>query len=347
MATLKEIAIQANVSAATVSRVLNNDATLSVSEGTRERIFQIAEQMQYKPNRVKRLKQESDLSSKQVGLLIWISADDEKEDPYFSKIRISVEKKCDELGIPIGRVIRGNEVDPAACQQMDGLIVVGSIDTEDIHRIFPNKKSIVLVNHTQEELRGYDSVSINFKQAVKDVVEHFTALGYPDIGMIGGRDYLYKLWAKHEGEPVVDKRQVYFEQLMKEKGLFSEDYMFLGDWSTASGYEQMKELLGRPNRPRACFVASDPMAIGALRALNEQQVKVPEEMAIIGFDDIEVSAFMNPPLTSVKVFPEQIARTAVQLLMERLEGRETAVHVTIETELVVRDTCGGHINMNN
>ncbi|WP_410512826.1 LacI family DNA-binding transcriptional regulator [Paenibacillus sp. BR2-3] len=340
MATLKDIAIKANVSPATVSRVLNNDATLSVSEGTRERIFQIAELMRYKPNRVKRLKQESDLSSKQVGLLIWISADDEKEDPYFSKIRISIEKRCDELGIPIGRVIRGNEVDPTASQQMDGLIVVGSIDPEDIRRFFPNHKSIVLVNHTLEELRGYDSVSINFKQAVKDVVEHFIALGYRDIGMIGGRDYLYKLSPKHEGDPVVDKRQVYFEQLMNEKGLFNEDYMLLGDWSTASGYEQMKELLTRPNRPRACFVASDPMAIGALRALHEQQVKVPEEMAIIGFDDIEVSAFMNPPLSSVRVYPEEIGRTAVKLLMERLEGRETAIHVTIETELEVRESCG-------
>lgn len=340
MATLKEIAIQAHVSPATVSRVLNNDVTLAVSDATRERIFQIAEQMQYKPSRMKRLKQESDLSSKQIGLLIWITADEEKEDPYFSKIRISVEKRCDELGIPIGRVIRGNEVDPAACQQMDGLIVVGSIDMEDIQKIYPNHKSIVLVNHALEELRGYDSVSIDFKQAVKEVVEHFESQGFRDIGMIGGKEYLYKLWAGHKGTSVIDKRQIYFEQLMNEKGLFNEEFMLFGDWSTASGYEQMNELLGRPNRPRACFVASDPMAIGALRALHEHQVKVPEEMAIIGFDDIEVSAFMNPPLTSVRVYPEQIGRTAVQLLMERLEGRETAVHVTIETQLVIRESSG-------
>lgn len=341
MATLKDIAKEANVSPATVSRVLNNDATLSVSEGTRERIFQIAEMMHYKPSRVKRLKHESDLSSKQIGLLIWASAVDEKEDPYFAKIRISVEKRCDELGIPIGRVVRGNEVDPILCQQMDGLIVMGSIDTDDISKIFPNHKSIVLVNHIVEDLRGYDSVKISFKQAVKDVVEHFITLGYRDIGMIGGQDYLYKLWIKHQDDVLIDKRQVYFEELMKEKGLYNEEFMFFGDWSTASGYAQMKELLGRPNRPRACFIASDPMAIGALAALKDQQVKVPEEMAIIGFDDIEVSAFMNPPLTSVRVFPEQIGRTAVQLLMERLEGRETAVHVAIETELVVRESCGG------
>lgn len=340
MATIKDIALQANVSAATVSRVINNDATLSVSEETRERIFLIAEKMQYKPNRIKRMKQESELANKQVGLLLWLSTDDEKEDPYFSEIRISVEKRCDELGINIGKVVRGNNVDLNAFQEMDGLIVVGSIDAEDVKKIFPDHKSIVLVNHSLE-VRGYDSVKINFKQAVEDVIDHFISQGYSEIGMIGGRDYLYKLGPNNKGRAFVDKRQVHFEEIMNKKGLFNQEFMVNGDWTTMSGYEQMKELLRKPNRPRACFIASDPMAIGALRALHEQQVKVPEEMAIIGFDDIEVSAFMNPRLTSVRVFPEQIGKTAVQLLLERMEGRETAIHVEIETELVVRESCGG------
>lgn len=342
MATIKDIAIQANVSAATVSRVLNNDVNLSVSEETRERIFLIAEQMQYKPSRIKRMKQESELANKQIGLLMWISADEEKEDPYFSEIRLSIEKRCDELGIHIGRVIRGNDVDLTAFQQMDGLIVVGSIDTEDVKKIFPDHKSIILVNHSLE-VRGYDSVKINFKQAVEDAIDHFLAHGYREIGMIGGRDYLYKLGPANRGHSYVDKRQIHFEQVMKNKGLFQQSYIANGDWSTMSGYEQMKELLKKPNRPRACFIASDPMAIGAMRALHEQQVKVPEGMAIIGFDDIEVSPFMNPPLTSIKVFPEQIGKTAVQLLLERMEGREPAIHVEIETELIVRESCGGNV----
>ncbi|MNK72929.1 putative HTH-type transcriptional repressor ExuR [compost metagenome] len=339
MATIKEIAKLANVSSATVSRVLNNDASLSVGEETRDRIFFIAEKMKYKPHRVKRMKQESELSNKQIGLLLWVSPDDEKEDPYFSEIRLSIEKRCEELNVSIGKMVRGNYVDPSAFQDMDGLIIVGSVDVEDIHRIFSNQKSVVLVNHLLD-VRGYDSVKINFRQAVEEVVEHFYQLGHRDIGMIAGHEYLYKIGPNKQGQTLMDARQAHFEQLMKEKGLYNPDFMYTGDWSTASGYETMKEMLRKPTRPTACFISNDPMAIGALRALHESGIRVPDEMAVIGFDDIEVSAFVNPPLSSIKVFPEQIGKTAVQLLLERLEGREAAIQVTVEPELVLRESCG-------
>ncbi|GIP22869.1 LacI family DNA-binding transcriptional regulator [Paenibacillus sp. J22TS3] len=339
MATIKEIAKLANVSSATVSRVLNNDTSLSVGEETRDRIFDIAEKMQYKPHRVKRMKKESELSTKQVGLLLWVSPDDEKEDTYFSEIRQSIERRCEELNLNIGRMVRGNYVDASAFQDMDGLIIVGSVDIEDIERIFPDRKSVVLVNHLLD-VRGYDSVKINFRQAVEEVVEHFYRLGHREIGMITGHEYLYKLGPNKKGQTLLDARQRHFEQLMKEKGLYNPEYVVTGDWSTASGYETMKELLSKPKRPTACFIGNDPMAIGALRALHESSVKVPEEMAVVGFDDIEVSAFVNPPLSSIKVHPVQIGRTAVQLLLERLEGREAAIQVTVEPELVLRESCG-------
>lgn len=339
MATIKDIANQANVSTATVSRVLNNDPSLSVSEETRERIFQVAEKLGYKPGRVKRLKQESELSNKQVGLLLGVSSEDEKGDPYFTKVRLSIEKRCAELGIAIGRVVWRNDADFAPLQDMDGLIIVGSLDPEDIERIFPNRKAVVLVNHLLG-VRGFDSVRIHFRQALEDVLEHLERLGHRKIGMICGQEYLYKLGPNKKVQTVPDVRRVYFEELRKKKGYDDSGFILTGDWSTAGGYERMKEMLDKPERPTACFIANDPMAIGALRALHEKGIKVPEEMAVIGFDDIEVSAFVNPPLTTVRVYPEQIGKTAVQLLVERWEGRETALLVSIETQLVVRESCG-------
>jgi LacI family transcriptional regulator len=82
------------------------------------------------------------------------------------------------------------------------------------------------------------------------------------------------------------------------------------------------------------------MAVGALRALHEHGVRVPEDMAVVGFDDIEISAFLNPPLTTVRAHTEQMGRMAVQLLLERMEGREAAVHITVNTTLIVRESCG-------
>lgn len=337
MATIKDIAKQANVSAATVSRVLNNDPSLSVSVETRDRIFQIAEALVYKPSRTKRMKQETELASKQIGLLFPIMPDSENEDPYFSKVRLSIEQRCEELGIPIVKTIRGSDVDSSTFQQMDGLIIFGSVEMDEGSAFYPDRKTVVLVNH-QLETRGYDTVRIHFRQAMEDVLDHFIAAGHRRIGMITGREYLYKLGSQTKPKAISDARQVYFEQLLKEKGLYNPEWICAEDWGTVSGYLQMKELLAKPDRPTACFIGSDPMAIGAMRALLENGVKVPEDMAVVGFDDIEVAPFVNPPLTTIRVFPEQIGRTAVQLLMERLEGRETAVQSVIETELIVRQS---------
>lgn len=343
LAKIKDIAEQAKVSAATVSRVLNNDQTLSVSEETRERIFAIAKDIGYKPARIKRMKKENDLSNQEVGLLLWSSPDDEKEDPYFSSVRRGIEKRCDELGLRVGQVVRGNNLDCHALQHLSGLIIVGSFDMEDVKKVF-SKKNIVLVNHLLGH-REFDMVNLDFQQAVEDVLNHFFRLGHRSIGLIGGHEYVYKMGPNKKGQTIVDARKQHFERIMREKGFFNPEFVYTGDWTTASGYEIMQQILRKPQRPTAVFVSSDPMAIGALRALHEHGVKVPEEMAIAGFDDIEVSAYVNPPLTTVKVHPEQIGRTAVQLLLDRIEGREVPLRVVIGTQLVVRGSCGGRGDM--
>lgn len=143
MATIKDIARQANVSSATVSRVLNNDATLSVSEDTRDRIFTIAEELQYKPTRMKKLKRENHMSQRQIGLLLLNSPDEEKLDPYFLSIREGIERHCQELGITIDHVFRAGRVDLSAFRQLDGLIIVGSIDVSEIDNIFSKKKNVL------------------------------------------------------------------------------------------------------------------------------------------------------------------------------------------------------------
>src|SRR5690606_38582350 len=123
---------------------------------------------------------------------------------------------------------------------------------------------------------------------------------------------------------IADPRQVFLEKELRARGLYEESYVLRGDWSSNGGYELMNHLLEGESRPTACFIGSDPMAVGALHALHEHGVRVPEDMAIVGFDDIEISAFLNPPLTTVCAYTELMGRTAVQLLLERIEGREAA-----------------------
>lgn len=130
----------------------------------------------------------------------------------------------------------------------------------------------------------------------------------------------------------------YFERFMREQGLYNPQFVRIGSWSTADGYLMMNELLAQQERPTACFVASDPLAIGALRALHGLGVKVPEDMAVVGFDDIEMAAFVQPPLTTIRAYPEQMGKAAVQLLSERFEGREPPAYSVIGTKLVIRES---------
>ncbi|MBE0344303.1 transcriptional regulator, partial [Paenibacillus sp. 28ISP30-2] len=165
--------------------------------------------------------------------------------------------------------------------------------------------TIVLVDQYHEQLE-YDSVRLHFRQAVDQALGHLLELGHRQIGFIGG---------KSDGE----RRAHYFERFMRERGLYNPEFVRIGAWTTADGYRMMNELLVEQERPTACFAASDPLAIGALRALHGDGVKVPEDMAVVGFDDIEMAAFVQPPLTTVRAYPEQMGKASIQLLAERFE----------------------------
>jgi len=337
MATIKQIAEQAGVSAATVSRVLNNDATLAVSDETRARIFSVAEELQYKPSRIRKLKQEEQLSRQRIGLLMGY----EQNDPYFMPIRKGIETRCEELGLTIAKVVHnGSHAEAALVQELDGLIVIGSIDADDVHALFHKRERIVFVNHP-DPIDDCDTVVLNFEQAVREVAEHLFKLGHTQIGYIGGRDDVQRVGQLGPAREVLEARRANFERLLREQGLYQEQYMANGDWSPDSGYEAMKAMLQMKDRPTAIFIASDPMAAGALHALHEHGVSVPSDMAVVGFDDIEVAAHLNPPLTTIRVHTELMGRTAAGLMLERIEGREAAVHMTVNTHLIVRDSCGG------
>ncbi|WP_123041542.1 LacI family DNA-binding transcriptional regulator [Cohnella candidum] len=340
MATLKEIAQAAGVSTATVSRVLAQDSSLSVSQETRERIVEAAERLQYKPKHLKKPNHPPKSGQPDIAILLAVSLDDEREDPYFADMRRGIDKKIQELGLKQPVVIRRNSADELQLPPLDGLIAIGTFDSKELEsRLSPNTK-LVLVNSI-EETRRHDAVKLDFRQAVDDVLTHLIGLGHEKIALIEGREIIGRLDDRNSERTDDDARRVYFEKFLRERELFRPEYVATGNWKSTSGYEAMQRLLDLPDRPTACFVSSDPMAVGALRALHERNVTVPEQMAIIGFDDIDVAAYVQPPLSTVKVYPEEVGRAAVSLLYDRLQGREVPQQVIVGTKLVVRESCGG------
>jgi LacI family transcriptional regulator len=329
VATIKEVAEKAEVSIATVSRVLNFDETLNVSVETRKRIFEIAEQLQYitisqRKNKGKKLN---------IGITQWYTETEELKDPYFLSIRIAAEKKCSREGINFRNVIL--EDMPYVSGEIEGLIAIGKFGVQDIKRLSKGAKPIVFVDSSPDEMK-YDSVVTDYKNGAQAALEHLYQLGHRVIGYIGGTEYI-----NDKKDVIKDYREEAYKDFMKERGLFSEALISKGSFAPEDGYRLMKEALQKEDKPTAFFIASDPMAIGAYKAVTEKGLCIGSDLSIIGFDDIYTSKFLTPALTTVKVYTEFMGETAAETLIERLKTeRKISKKILIPTKLILRESCG-------
>lgn len=332
MATIKDIAKMTELSSATVSRVLNNDYSINVTDETRKKIFSAASKLNYK----KIKQQNSGKKNLNLGLLIWCSEEREDLDPYFLSIRQAVERECIDQQIPISSIFRRYENQELTidASHLNALIVIGKVHPDYLEK-YPHIHNIVSIDYVLDENR--DSVISDFAEATKKAMEHLFQLGHKRIGYIGGTTVEY---SSKGNKPIVDLRQTCHEKLMIEKGAFLSEDVYVGAWTMEGGYQIMKEALSRKERPTAFLVGSDPMAIGAMRAVDECGLKTPDDVAIVSFDDIPIAEFVNPPLTTIKVYTEEMGKMAVKLLLDRAEGREIPLHVYVPTKLVIRKSCG-------
>lgn len=331
MATIRDIAAKAKVSSVTVSRVLNRDQSFSVSEETRQRVLAIAEELNYKTPRERKGKHTIAASSDaSIGTVIFLTEQQEEGDVYFSSIREGIEKECIAAGITTTKVLRlsqfGNP--DLVINDVDGAIVIGG-NLDNITPIIQQVDHIVFVDYSPN-YEKYDSVIVDFKRATKLALDHLIKLGHKEIGYMGGVQSYGK-----------DERHLYYESYMKENGFYDPKHIYIGDWYTTAGYNTMQQIIAKGSLPSAFFFGSDSLAIGALRALQEEGINVPQDLAIVSFNDIPMSAYVNPPLTTVKVQSEMMGKMAVKLLLDRINtGRDVPVQVTIPEKLMIRESCG-------
>ncbi len=334
MATIKDIAQKAGVSPATVSRVLNYDASLSVSDEKRQLILEIAEKLDYRTPR----KRKSKGAHKQlrIALIHWYTVKQELEDPYYMSIRIGIEQACMEHKIEILKVYDPKNYDFNDLHRVDGLIAIGKYDDAQIDQFYEVTKNIVFVDSSPRE-HLFDSIVIDFEKAVLNVIKTLVKHGHKHIGYIGGREYVGETKT-----PLGERRELIFREYMDSIGMIDNDEIYVGAFVAESGYQLMKQAIEHSkDLPTAFFIASDSMAIGALRALHEKKLKVPEQVSIIGFNDIATSKYTVPPLATVRVHKEFMGETAVELLIERIiKKREISKKVIIPTEMVHRESLG-------
>jgi LacI family transcriptional regulator len=326
MATIKDIAERVGVSIATVSRVLNYDTTLSVSDETKRRIFQVAEDLSYRKKKERR-------PSYRIAIVNWYTEEEELDDLYYMSIRLGAENRSEAQKLQFIKL----SLDHLASiqnEEIHGVIAIGKFSPKQAEEIKKITDKIVFVDCSPDD-DYYDSVISNFEKATVNVLDYFLNQGHKKIGYIGGRE----IFKDHTSE-IPDLREAAFKSYLKRRQLFNESYVYIDTFSVNSGYALMKKAIKehKENLPTAFFVGNDPLAIGCLKALHEENIAVPDRVSIIGVNDISFSKYVFPPLSTVKVYTELMGETAVDLLLERMTERQIAKKVIISTQLEIRES---------
>ena len=331
MATIKDIAQTAGVSPATVSRVLNYDKSMSVSDETRKKIFDIAEQLNYKKS--KRQKKTSPQTHR-LAIVEWYTELEELDDLYYYSIRLGIEKKAQELGYDIVRIFNNDSL--SQLEQIDGIIAIGKFSSKQVKELEQYSPALVFVDSDTLD-QGHSCVTTDFEHAVTHVLDHFLQQGFREIGMIAGRE------ETADGTTSLDDpRLACFCRYLSDKGLYQQAYVKIGKFSSESGYQLMKDMIDeqKEQMPKAFFIASDALSVGALRALQEAGIAVPQDVQIISFNDTSIAKYVYPPLSTVTVFTEEMGKQALQMLDQVIKTDESPISymIKLSTKLTLRES---------
>ena len=325
MATLKDIATEAGVSLATVSRVLNDDPTLNVKEETKHRILEVAEKLEYKSTSSRKA-QVHTVGHHHILAIYSYQQDLEINDPYYLAIRHGIETQCEKLGIELTNCYFNNAL--PELKKVTGVLIVGQPSRAIRDAATALTDNVCFIDF-HEPGSSYDAVDIDLVRIAKEVINFFIAQGARRIGFIGGQDEPGK----------ADIREVAFVEYGRLKGVVSEEDIWRGGFSSSSCYELAKTMLAKADFPTALFVASDSIAIGVLRAIHERGLSIPEDISLISVNDIPTARFTFPPLSTVRIHSEMMGSQGVNLLVEKArDGRALPLNVFVPSVLKLRGT---------
>jgi LacI family transcriptional regulator len=331
LATIKDIASIAEVSISTVSRVLNFDETLNVSDATREKILKIADELDYVSSKTKKAKNKK---SKDIGIIYWYNYEEELGDPYYLSIRLAAEKKCNDNNFNLVKLNEDSSIDDI--KNVNGIIAIGKFSSSTVEKLASANENIVFVDFSPDENK-FDSVMADLEKATVEILNYLYGLGHRKIGFIGGK----KLIDINYKDIYIDKRDIKYKEFMESKGIYDSKYIYETQRFTfKAGYNLMKEALKSKDKVTAFFVGNDTMAVGAYKAISEEGLSIPDDISIIGFNDQPSAKYMIPALTTIRIPSEYLGRAAVDLLLENLNGsREYNKKVIIPTVFKIRESC--------
>jgi LacI family transcriptional regulator len=326
MTTIREVAESAGVSYATVSHVINN--TRLVSPETRERVLAAMAELNYRPNALARSLRQGKTNT--IGLVLPDSAN-----PFFAEISRCIEDETFKKGYSV--FLCNTEldiqrelfyVDVLSKKQVDGIIFVAAGDQADsLDFLVSRNMPVVMIDRDVPNVE-VDAVLTDHRLGGYLATRHLLELGHTRIACIAGPSSI---------TPSAE-RIIGYRKALEEAGLpYDEKLVLRGDYHAQSGMDITHTILRMDPRPTAIFALNDLMALGALRAAAEAGCSVPTDLAVVGYDDLELSHFTNPPLTTIAQPKTEIGAQAVDLLVDRMSRKDRPPsRVVLPPELIVR-----------
>jgi LacI family transcriptional regulator len=332
--TSQDVADLAGVSRTTVSFVLNNVKGMNISSETRQKVLQAADSLNYVPNASAQAL--ASRRTKAIGLVMTRSPHHIATDAFLPQIigglmDVVKERKLRLLfeSVEVEHQDRAY-LELARAKQIDGMILLTPrIDDAGLKKLAQVDIPTVLMG----ELNGTDlySVDVDNRRAAQQAVAYLLSLGHTQIACISN--------ASPNFASASDRILGYKDALLSAGIRIDDRLVRYGDFDPASGYRQMRSLLADRSFT-AAFVASDNVAIGGKAALREAGLRIPEDISLVGFDDIPWAQFADPPLTTVHLQAQELARRACLVLMDLLKGKEPEMkRQIVDTQLVVRKSC--------
>ena len=334
--TQADVARRAGVSQAMVSYVLNDNANIAVPEETRQRILDSMKDLGYVPNRTAR-----SLRTQSTQIIACVVPD--ITNPFHTSFVKGLQAVAESHGYDVAFYdtdrleAKEHKILSLVLEgRADGLVITPlHLSSRDFEPILKTGVPVVVQgpNTMPTELAGMplDSIRIDDVAAAREAVSFLAATGHTRIGMLAGQQ---------NTPPQQQREQGYREALDAHDIPYDPSIVLGGEFREEDAHQAMRKLLGLPDPPTAVFAASDLMAIGAIAAVHEAGMAVPDNVAVVGFDDIPVARHVHPPLTTISQFEENIGRRAAEMLFERLAADEPMAgrREVVPFKLIVRES---------
>lgn len=338
MASIRDIAKMAGVSAASVSRILNNDESFSINENTKKRVIDIANRLHYSKEKNIRSPRNAN-SDMSIGLILRHDSESELKDPYFLAIHRGIEEEAAEWRLQVAKIfsMRDEDKDWDQLSKYGAIIMVGQMTDKAMDIAMDKNPNLILVDNYISDER-YDRIQTDFIAQTYKVLDLLHSKGHQNIAFVGGRSSIVdtdgsRINSEHEVRAEAYSRWMQLHDLSKYSNIN------IGQWSAEDALQMTSKLLQSDNLPTAIVVASDPMAMGVYKAINNAGLKIPSDISVVSFDDVEMNRYLTPTLSSVKMDSMEMGRIAVKVAREKMIGnRKMPIQIVCSSELKVRDS---------